>query len=199
MDASKITGHLIVVNAPTGSGKGSLITHVREKFPQVTKKISCTTRNPRPGEVDGVDYFFMTRETFESKVAEHAFIEWAEYGGNLYGTLVSELEERLSRGEIVLAELEIQGVEQLKKVFPKEHMTIIYIEAGDWESAQKRILNRAPMTEEQLEKRHGRFMTEQAGKGNADIIIQNQDGMLEEAKIVFEEIIKDIIDKETHG
>ncbi len=199
MDTSKITGHLIVVNAPTGSGKGSLITHVREKYPQVTKKISCTTRKPRPGEVDGVDYFFMSRETFEGKITEGAFVEWAEYGGNLYGTLVSELEGRLLNGEIVLAELEIQGVEQLKKVFPKEHLTIIYIEAGDWESARKRILNRAPMTEEQLEKRHGRFMTEQAGKENADIIIQNQDGMLDEAKIVFEGIIKDIIEKQTHG
>lgn len=179
--------------APTGSGKGVLEQHVFTKFPQIKFAVSCTTRDLRPGEQDGVQYHFITREAFEEKIQQGAFLEWAEFSGNLYGTLKSEVEDSLNRGEIILNEIELQGVEALKKLIPKEQRTIIYVEAGGWEVLKARALSRAPISEEHLQLRYERCLEEQKSKPHADYVIDNQDGQIEEAKAQLEEIITAII------
>ncbi len=184
--------------APTGSGKGSLVAHARAVFPQVTSTVSCTTRSPRPGEVEGIDYSFISREEFTNRVAEGFFVEWAEYGGNLYGTPVSELTLRLSRGEVIISEIEIQGVRALREIVSKDQRTVVYIDAGGWETLKRRARARAPISEEELALRHERYMHEiEFCTDIADIVISNQDGEIEEAKAQFEKLVGDIITKQS--
>lgn len=188
-----ITGRLILIMAPTGSGKGSLEQHIFDKFPQVSFAVSCTTRAPRPGEKNGVEYHFLSKDDFQRKIKEGEFLEWAAFGGNLYGTLRSEVEERLKKGEFILNEIELQGVEAIKKIIPKENLTIIYIEAGDWEMLKRRALARAPISESELALRYERYQHEILSKPLADYVIDNTEGRLEEAKTEIEDIIETII------
>jgi guanylate kinase len=199
MYISDIKGHLILVMAPTGSGKGTLLKHVRAVFPELTYTVSCTTRAMRPGEVEGVDYYFISYAEFERKISNGDFVEWAEYGGNLYGTLKSELESRLTRGENTITEIEMQGVSQLESIIPKAFRTIIYIDAGDWEVIKARVITRAPMSDEELSLRHARYIKECTYKSFADKVVHNGDGMLESAKKEMEQIIAGIITKYSHS
>lgn len=199
MFISEIKGHLILIMAPSGSGKGTLITHLRETFPQITHTISCTTRARRPQETDGVEYCFLSREQFEEKVENREFIEWAEYGGNLYGTLRADLETRLTKGELVLCEIEVQGVLQLLKLIPEQYRTVIYVDGGDWEVLKKRACDRSPLTEAELALRHERYLEETAHKGLADVVVHNQEGKLEEAKTHITVIVDNIITNKLHA
>lgn len=186
-------GHLILITAPMASGKGSLIAYVESVFPQVTKLVSCTTRAKRPQEQEGVDYYFVTPESFQEKIDQDAFIEWVEFSGNRYGTLRSELTHRLEKGEVVINEIDIQGVMKLADLIPQDQQTTIYIDAGNWETLKARALNRAPMTEEELELRYERYVEEVAFKPKANFIIHNDDGEFEEARINMRSIVEGII------
>ncbi len=184
-------GALIIVLAPSGSGKGTLVAHARSVFPDLSHTISCTTRSPRPGEIDGVDYYFLTREEFTQRVEEGKFLEWAEYGGNLYGTLVSEVEDRLARGEYVMLEIEVQGARNIKKLFP-ENAFVIYIDAGEWKTLERRIRDRAPITDKELAKRKEGYELERPYLNEAEYVVENKDGELEQAKEAFIEAIRSI-------
>jgi len=107
-------GLAIIVAGPSGAGKGTLAKRLREEFPEVGFSVSCTTRAPRPGEVDGVDYVFLDRETFKSKIAAGDFVEWAEVHGNLYGTTRRAVIELLDAGRDVLFDIDVQGAKALK-------------------------------------------------------------------------------------
>jgi guanylate kinase len=167
------SGHVVIVMAPMGSGKGTLIKAAEAKFPDMRNTISCTTRAPRPGEVDGREYHFITSAKFDAKVAEGAFLEWAHFGLNRYGTLKSEILPHLEAGRVVIAEIELQGVEQLHALLPAENITTVYIDAGGWEVLRARALARAPIAEEELTKRYERYLIEIESKPIADIIIDN--------------------------
>lgn len=186
----EICGHVLVVMAPMGSGKGTLIKHALGKYPDVRETISCTSRAMRPGEIDGEHYHFLTKEDFKKKVDEGEFLEWAEFAGNKYGTLKSEILPRLINCELVLVEIELQGVEQLIKLLPREHMTIVYIEAGGWEVLRARAEERAPMSEEELNARYKRFLIEQKAKPMADIVINNETS-IEVSYAEFNQVIED--------
>lgn len=188
-----IKGHLLLVMAPTGSGKGSLIAHTQHLFPQVAQTVSCTTREKRPSEKEGVDYYYLSRADFRDKIQRGQFLEWAEFSGNLYGTLKSELVGRLQKGEIVICEIELQGVLQLMNMVPQEHRTLVYIEAGDWEVMKARALARAPISEEHLALRYERYLHEKASKEYADIVINNVDGKLQDSKDQMASIVQSII------
>ncbi len=193
MNVNRITGHLILVMAPMASGKGSLVSYIKHEFPMITLLTSCTTRSMRPGEADGKEYYFLSRDEFTTRIAQGDFIEYAEFSGNLYGTLKSELVTRLQSGEVVLNEIELQGVQRLMSVLPKENRTLLYVDAGDWETLKARALARAPISEEDLKLRYERYLEEDGFKGNADFIIKNNDGQLEQAKAQIHKIIDDII------
>lgn len=158
---------------PTGSGKGTLKKCAHDTFPDMYETISCTTRAPRPGETDGVDYFFITPETFATKIANEEFLEWAEFGGNRYGTLKSEIIPRLTAGELVLTEIELQGVDQLRALLPTEAMSVVYVEAGEWDTLRARVTARAPISEDELAARKARYEVEIKAKPTADVVIDN--------------------------
>jgi guanylate kinase len=107
-----------VLSSPSGGGKSTIARHLLAAREDVTYSVSATTRPLRPGERDGADYHFLTRPEFERRVAAGEFLEWAEYGGHLYGTLRSEVETGLAGGRHVVLDIEVQGAEQLRATFP---------------------------------------------------------------------------------
>jgi guanylate kinase len=197
MTLAHITGHVVMIMAPMGSGKGSLIAHALETLPLVTRTVSCTTREKRPKEQEGVDYYFITREAFEEKIEAGAFLEWAEFSGNLYGTLRSELLSLLEHGHVVICEIDMQGVVQLSDLIPRENRTLVYIEAGDWECLKARALGRAPISEAELGLRFERYLHEREYAHTADVVIHNNDGEVEEAKKHLVSVLEDIITQVT--
>ncbi len=193
MTLAHITGHLVLVMAPMGSGKGSLISHALKTLPLVTQTISCTTRAKRPQEEEGVDYYFLSKEEFEKKIEQGEFLEWAEFSGNLYGTLRSELLTRLEHGQVVISEVDLQGVIQLSDLIPRENRTLVYIEAGDWECLTARAQKRAPIGEAELNLRYERYLLEREYAHTADVIIHNNDGEVAEAQKHLVAVLEDII------
>jgi len=193
MENKTYTGHVLLVMAPTGSGKGTLERYVLAKFPEIKFAVSCTTRRPRPNEKAGVDYHYISSEIFHEKIVEGKFLEWAEFSGNLYGTLKAELLDSLESGQLVINEIELQGIEQIKKIIPAQNLTIVYIDAGDWSAMERRALGRAPLTEDEVAMRQARYEHEVAAKPFADIVIDNCDGRLEEAKKEFTSVVENIL------
>ncbi len=110
---------MFVITGPSGVGKGTLIRGLRERVPQLELAVSATTRPPRPGEVDGQDYVFLTDEEFERRAQAGEFVEHARYSGNRYGTLRSELERRMVDGHPVVLEIEVQGARQVRAAMPE--------------------------------------------------------------------------------
>ncbi len=185
----QIRGHVLVVMAPMGSGKGTIIKNSLEKNSTVYQTVSCTSREMRPGEADGQQYHFVSLEEFNRKSEAGEFLEWAEFAGNRYGTLKNEILPKLADRQVVVVEIEIQGVEQLLKLLPRDHMTITYIEAGGWEILKARAEARAPMSEVEIAARYERFIIEQKSKPLADVIINNTDS-IETAYAEFNQVIE---------
>ncbi len=173
------------VVAPTGSGKDTLITYAKSVFPDLVLSVSCTTRSAREGEEHGRDYFFLSREEFEAKIAGGELLEWAEYGGNYYGTPKKEIERHLAEGALIMGDIEVQGVRLIRDLLPPEEFGTIYIDAGSWDVLERRALLRAPMSEEELEKRRMRYEDESSFKAEATYVVSNPEGMLEDAKRDF--------------
>lgn len=189
-------GKLLLVIGPTGSGKSALLAHVREAMPELVFPVSCTTRPMRPGETEGVNYYFVSTEEFEKRVALGEFLEWKHTDGKRYGTLKKEILTPLEEGKTVLREVEIRGARDiLGGLVPRSQVYTIYIDGGSWEQLEKRILKRASMGEAELESRKQRFLEESAFKKEANIVIHNEEGKLEDAKREFEAAIRSIMQK----
>lgn len=188
-----IRGHLVLIMAPMASGKGVLLSHITQHYPEVKRLVSCTTRAKRPGEVEGKDYFFISRDQFEQKTQAGEFLEWAEFSDNLYGTLKSQLLANLENGNVTINEIDLHGVRSILSLIPKEYCTVVYINAGDWETLKARALSRAPMSERELALRHIHYLEEMTYKDSADFIVDNDDLQLEEAKRKLSTIVESII------
>lgn len=192
MDSAQeeIKGHVIILMAPSGSGKGTLVRKALKDYPAIYHTVSCTSRSKRPAEIEGKDYHFLTREAFTEKVAAGEFLEWAEFAGNKYGTLKSEVIPKITDCQVVMAEIELQGVEQLLRLLPRDHMTIVYIESGGWEVLKERIKGRAPISDEELAGRHARYLVESGAKALADVVINNKSD-INVAHSEFKQVIED--------
>lgn len=167
-------GKLIVVSGPSGVGKGT----VRAKLFEVTNNrfeysISATTRDPREGEVNGVDYFFISTEEFGEKVKNDEFIEWAEFVGNKYGTLKSYVTERLEAGKDVILEIEVEGALQVKKKF--DDALCIFIMPPSMEELESRIRGRGTEAEEVIAERLEKARVEMELKDQYDYTVTNKD------------------------
>jgi guanylate kinase len=141
----------LVITGPSGVGKGTLIRTLRERCPEIELSVSATTRAPRPGEVDGVDYHFLDDDEFERLVGEGAFVEHARYSGRRYGTLRSELERRTAAGHPVVLEIEVQGARQVAETMPEA--VRIFIAPPSDEALRNRLIGRGDTAAEDMEQR----------------------------------------------
>lgn len=144
-------GLLLVLSGPAGVGKGTVCKALRERMPNLVYSVSATTRNPRPGEVEGVNYFFKTKEEFRRMIEQDELLEWAEYVGNYYGTPRAFVESMLDAGRDVILEIEVQGALQVKKKFPTG--TFLFLAPPDLEELENRIVGRGTESEEIIRRR----------------------------------------------
>ena len=142
---------VFVITGPSGVGKGTLIRGLRELTPGLELSVSATTRPPRAGERDGVDYHFLTDAEFDRRLSEGAFLEHATYSGNRYGTLRSEVDRRLEHGMPVVLEIEVQGARQVRERMPDAET--IFIAPPSEDALRARLLERGSDTAEQVEER----------------------------------------------
>lgn len=148
----KERGLLIVLSGPSGVGKGTVRKALFSQSDiQLQYSISVTTRKPREGEVDGVDYFFKTREQFEQMIRQNELLEWAEYVGNYYGTPIDYVEKTLQEGKDVFLEIEVQGAMQVRKVFPEA--LFIFLAPPSLSELRKRIEMRGTESEDLIRDR----------------------------------------------
>ena len=141
----------VVITGPSGVGKGTLIRSLRQRMPDLQLSVSATTRRPRPGETQAVDYHFLSPEQFERHVADGDFVEHAAYAGARYGTLRCELQTRMASGAPVLLEIELQGARQVRETMPEA--LGVFIAPPSIESLRARLVGRGTDDPAQIEKR----------------------------------------------
>jgi guanylate kinase len=142
---------VFVITGPSGVGKGTLIRMLLDRIPSLELSVSATTRPPRPGEVDGAHYHFLSRRQFDAAVEAGDFVEWAEYSGNRYGTLRSELEKRVAAGVPVVLEIEVQGARQVREKLPAS--VAVFIAPPSRAALRTRLIGRGTDSAEQVEQR----------------------------------------------
>ena len=163
-----------MVSGFSGSGKGTIMKELMKKYDDsYALSISATTRNPRPGETDGVEYFFRTKEQFEQMIKEDALIEYAQFVGNYYGTPRAYVEEQLEAGKDVILEIEIQGAMKIKEQFPES--LLLFVTPPSAKELQKRLVGRGTETADVIAQRLARAYEESEGMDAYDYIVVNDD------------------------
>lgn len=168
----KARGVLIVVSGFSGAGKGTLMKKLLKNYNHYALSISMTTRSPRPGEKDGKDYFFITREEFEKHIANDELIEYAKYVDNYYGTPKEYVEQQLSDGKDVILEIEIQGALKIKEKFPQT--LLLFVMPPNAAELKKRLEGRGTEPPEVIAKRISRATEESEGIEKYEYIIINE-------------------------
>ena len=166
-------GNLFVLSGPSGAGKGTLVKRVLQRVPDAWVSVSATTRQPRPGEVDGRDYFFLDQPRFDELVSQGGFLEWAHVHGNSYGTLRSRVQDRIDHGSQVILEIDVQGAFQVKKAMPEAHL--IFIEPPSLKELERRLRGRGTETEEVICNRMKTAEVELARKMEYDVQVVNDE------------------------
>lgn len=180
-------GTLLVVSGPAGSGKGTVNKVLLENTEKYVFSVSATTRSPRPGEVEGIHYFFMTREKFMSLVEEDNFLEHAEYVGNCYGTLRPFVEENLAQGKNVILDIEVQGALQVREKMPEA--LLVFLCPPDYATLERRLRGRGTETEEVIQERLKTALTELQIAAQYDYLVVNEDDKAEECAAKIDGII----------
>ena len=180
-------GVLLVISGPSGVGKGTVISKLFDMDDNLYFSVSATTRQPRPGEVNGVHYTFKTKEEFEKDIETGEMLEYAQFSGNYYGTPRSAVEKKLSQGKDVVLDIEIQGARNVKRLMPES--VLVYILPPSIEELKRRLIGRNTETEEALEKRFKTAYTElHEAPEIYDYFIVND--MVENAAIKIEDILE---------
>jgi guanylate kinase len=175
-------GKLIVLTGPSGVGKGTLLRSLRQRHPELYLSISATTRTPRPGEVDGVDYYFLRRAEFEEKIAQDAFVEWAEFAGNYYGTPRQSLETQMAQGHWVILEIEVEGARQVRRMFPEA--LLVFVRPPSFAELERRLRGRDRDSEAAIQRRLERAKEELQAADEFDVQVTN--AVVEEAILALE-------------
>ena len=164
-------GILVVVSGFSGAGKGTVMKRLMEKYDDYASSVSATTRKPRPGEEDGREYFFRTRDEFEKLIEEDALLEYAQYVENYYGTPRSYVEEQLQAGRNVILEIEIQGAMKIKKKIPEA--LLVFVTPPTVEELERRLTGRGTETAQVIADRLARAGEEAKGMDQYDYILVN--------------------------
>jgi guanylate kinase len=164
---------LIIITGPSGVGKGTVVKELLDRNKDIWLSISATTRNPRIGEKDGENYYFISDEKFKDMIDKKDFLEWAQFAGNYYGTPLSTVNEKIEKGFIVLLEIEVEGAKQIKEKFP-EALSIFLLPPSKAE-LEKRIRNRGTEKQEAIDRRLSRANYEIASSNEFDFVLTNHD------------------------
>lgn len=164
-------GILVVISGFAGTGKGSVVKGLMERYEQYALSVSMTTRKPRPGEEEGISYFFVDRERFEEEIENGGLIEYASYCDNYYGTPKQYVQQQLKEGRDVILEIEIQGALKVKEQFPTA--LLLFIVPPSAAELKRRLVSRGTETPEVVEKRMRRAAKEAEGIGQYDYIVVN--------------------------
>ncbi len=178
---------LTVLAGPTAVGKGTVVRALREREPDIWISVSATTRAPRPGEIDGVHYFFVTRERFDEMIAGGELLEWAVvHGVNRYGTPRAAVEEHLARGVPVLLEIDLQGARQVRESMPDA--LFVFLAPPSWDELVSRLVGRGTEGPEERERRLVTARSELAAESEFDAVIVNDtvDGAAAELERLIE-------------
>ena len=175
-----------MITGPSGVGKGTLIAALRAGLPQLELSVSATTRPPRPGELGGRDYHFLAPEQFERLVSEDAFLEHADYSGHRYGTLRSEVDERLERGAPVVLEIEVQGARQVRATMPEAVQ--VFIAPPSPADLRRRLEGRGTDDPQAIERRMRVAASELEARGEFAHVVVNDE--IERAAAELEEIVR---------
>ena len=180
---------VFVITGPSGVGKGTLIRGLLERVPQLGLSVSATTRPPRPGETQGVDYHFLSADEFDQRAANGEFVEHATYSGRRYGTLRSELEGRLRRGEPVVLEIEVQGARQVRRTMPEALQ--VFIAPPSRDALRARLVGRGTDSPDQIEQRMRTAEAElEAQPEFARVVVNDR---LEDATAELERIVREAL------
>lgn len=179
-------GRIIVVSAPSGAGKTSIIKNILSNHKNIVFSISATTRPKRDGEIDGVDYFFLSKDEFEKKIKNDEFVEYEKFFDNYYGTLKSFINDTISQNKSVLLEIDVNGAQKVKSLYPDA--VSIFIEPPSRDAVIERLKLRNTESDEKIQKRIERFDYEMSFKDKYDYIILNDN--LDLAIKNFENILK---------
>ncbi len=174
-------GQLIILSGPSGSGKGTIVKQLLSQREDTVLSVSMTTRQPRPGEVDGVHYHFCTREDFEKVIAEDGFLEYAEYNGNYYGTPEAPIRRLLSEGKNVILEIEVQGAEKVMN--HRSDLVSIFITIPSIEELERRLRDRGTETDEKVRGRMETARQELARAFRYNYVVLNDEVELATARI----------------
>lgn len=183
---------VIILSAPSGAGKSTVIRHLLQEFPQLEFSISATSRQPRGNEQHGIEYYFYKTEEFEKMIQEDAFVEYEEvYAGSYYGTLRSELERIWSKGNTIIFDIDVKGGVNLKKLF-KDQALAIFIKVPSIDELRQRLIKRATDTPEAIEKRVAKAEEELTYEESFDytLINDNLETALSQAETLIKEFIR---------
>ena len=182
---------LFVFSAPSGSGKSTLINHLMSEVPGLSFSVSATSRPPRGAEKDGVEYHFMSEEEFRQKIKEDAFVEYEEvYAGTFYGTLKSEIDSRLEKGENVVLDIDVKGGLNVKRLYG-DKAVLIFIQPPSIDELRRRLVGRATDTPEAIEERLAKAEYELGFAPQFDYVVVNDD--LETAKAETLQLVQDFL------
>lgn len=184
-------GKLVVIVAPSGTGKSTLIKELFKQIPELEWSVSCTTRPIRPGETDGVDYNFLSREEFLERRDNGEFIEWAEVHSNFYGTLKGFVDLGLDQGKKLLFDLDVQGCDAMKEIYGDE-AKIIFIEPPTYEELERRLKDRGTDAIEVIEERLQNAKSELTRRNDFDFLVTNDE--LEKASSTLVGVVKQILE-----
>ncbi|MCI9450293.1 MAG: guanylate kinase [Clostridiales bacterium] len=181
-------GLIFVISGPAGCGKGTVVGKLREMMPNIGFSVSATTRPPRPGEIDGVNYHFITRGKFTELLEAGEVLEHTEYCGNMYGTLKSEAVRTLNEGRDIILEIEVEGALQIKSMMPDDAVAVMLI-APDPEELERRLRGRGTESDEVIKRRLKRSVEEIGLAENYDYVVINETGKTDECAAKIQGII----------
>jgi len=184
---------LLIFTAPSGAGKTTIVRHLLQRFDNLAFSVSATTRSKRPGEEEGLDYYFLSVDQFKEKIRRREFVEWEEvYENQFYGTLKSEVERLWQAGKHIIFDIDVKGALSIKRHFPREALTV-YVQPPSREVLIRRLQQRQTEDENSLKRRIKRASQELMYADQFDVVLVNDE--LTTAQQEAEHIVRDFLDR----